>query len=185
MDPVTAFGLVASILQVIDVSFKAVSKCREIYKDGSLAENRSTAEITKYLDETTCRLKTSLQNAPCANSQADTDIIDISTKCSKTAAGLLAELEKMRVEPGGGRRQAIVKGIHALRRKKFVADSQEKLETYQRVLDTRILVGLNSHSIQQVEDFQSLDQSVKHLATALDQGHNTVTKFVGICCSTM
>lgn len=84
----------------------------------------------------------------------------------------------MRVEPGGGRRQAIVKGIRALRRKKFVADSQEKLETYQRVLDTRILVGLNSHSIQQVEDFQSLDQSVKHLATALDQGHNTVTKLL-------
>lgn len=178
MDPITAFSLVASILQVIDVSFKAVSKCREIYKDGSLAENQSTAEITKYLDETTCRLKTSLQNAPCANSQASTDIIDISTKCSKTAAELLAELEKMRFESGGGRRQAIVKGIRALRRNKFVADSQEKLETYQRVLDTRILVGLNSHSIQQVEGFQSLDQSVKDLATALDQGHNTVTRLV-------
>lgn len=49
MDPVTAFSLAAGILQVVDISFKAVSRCREIYEDGSLAHHRDTAEIARSL----------------------------------------------------------------------------------------------------------------------------------------
>lgn len=49
MDPVTAFGLVAGVLQVVDFSFRALNKCREIYKDGSLAEHRNTAEVVRHL----------------------------------------------------------------------------------------------------------------------------------------
>ena len=180
MDPVTAFGLAAGVLQVVDLSFKALSKCRETYTDGSLAENRSTEEITKYLGETTDRLKVAVQNAPSARSQDSTDIIDISTKCSKTAEELLTELAKLRIEAGGGRRQAVAKGIRALRRKKFIADSQQKLETYQRLLDTRILARLDSHSVQQTKNFQSLDHRVKDLAAGLDQGRNTVAKLLAV-----
>ena len=49
MDPVTAFSLAAGVLQVLDLSLKALGKCREIYKDGSLAQHRQTAEITQSL----------------------------------------------------------------------------------------------------------------------------------------
>ena len=178
MDPVTAFGLAAGILQVVDVSFKALSKCREIYKDGSLAENRSIEEVTKLLSETTTRLKVSVQDAPSIESQDYTDIKDISEKCLKTAEDLRAELAKTCHELGGGRREAIKKGFRAWRRRKFVADSQEKLETYQRVLDTRILVRLNAQSIQQERNFHDLDQNVKDLATALYQGRNTVEQLL-------
>ena len=49
MDPVTAFGLAAGVLQVVELSFKALSTCKEIYADGSLARNRETEELTRYL----------------------------------------------------------------------------------------------------------------------------------------
>lgn len=49
MDPVTAFSLAAGVLQVVDLSFKALARCQELYKDGSLAEHRSTEEIVGYL----------------------------------------------------------------------------------------------------------------------------------------
>jgi hypothetical protein len=49
MDPITAFGLAAGVLQVVDFSFKALSKCRELYQDGSLTEHKSTEEIAKQL----------------------------------------------------------------------------------------------------------------------------------------
>lgn len=84
----------------------------------------------------------------------------------------------MRLQSGEGRRQAIAKGIRALQREKFIADIQEKLASYQRVLDTRILVGLKSHSLQQVENFKYIGKSVKDLATALGQGHDTVTELL-------
>lgn len=49
MDPVTAFSLAAGVLQVVDLSIQALSTCKEIYKDGSLAQHRKTEELTKYL----------------------------------------------------------------------------------------------------------------------------------------
>ena len=49
MDPITAFSLAAGVLQVIDLSFKTLSKCKEIYSHGSLAENRNTREVTSEL----------------------------------------------------------------------------------------------------------------------------------------
>ena len=49
MDPVTAFGLAAGILQVVDVSFRALALCRELCRDGSLAEHRETVELTDAL----------------------------------------------------------------------------------------------------------------------------------------
>lgn len=48
MDPVTAFGLAAGVLQVVGFSLDAVKTCRELYKDGSLAENR---EVQNVMDE--------------------------------------------------------------------------------------------------------------------------------------
>jgi hypothetical protein len=51
MDPASAFGLAAAILQVLHFSFEAVGKCRELYQQGCLAENKSTQEITEDLGE--------------------------------------------------------------------------------------------------------------------------------------
>lgn len=49
MEAFAAFSLVAGILQVLDVSFRAFAGCREIYKDGSVAAHRDTGEITEAL----------------------------------------------------------------------------------------------------------------------------------------
>jgi hypothetical protein len=49
MDPASAFGIAAGVLQVLHFSFKALGKCRELYQHGCLAENKSTQEITQDL----------------------------------------------------------------------------------------------------------------------------------------
>jgi len=51
MDPAAAFGLAAAVLQVLQFSFEALGKCRELYQNGCLAENKSTQEITLHLGE--------------------------------------------------------------------------------------------------------------------------------------
>lgn len=60
MEPLAAFSLAAGVLQVVDFSFKAIKTCRELYKDGSLAEHRETTEIADALGTKTdlalCRL---------------------------------------------------------------------------------------------------------------------------------
>lgn len=49
MEPVTAFGLAAGIVQVVDFSVRAVQHCREMYEHGSSAANVQTEEIAKHL----------------------------------------------------------------------------------------------------------------------------------------
>lgn len=58
MDPLTAFSLAASTLQVVDFSFKALGMCREIYKQGSIVEHTDMSEMA---DELSMQSPTALQ----------------------------------------------------------------------------------------------------------------------------
>ena len=49
MTSLAAFSLVAGILQVLDISFRAVKECREIYNDGYVAAHRDAAELAEAL----------------------------------------------------------------------------------------------------------------------------------------
>ncbi|KAL8776162.1 MAG: hypothetical protein Q9213_008374 [Squamulea squamosa] len=204
MDPVTAFSLAAGVLQVVDISFKAVKKCHELYKDGSLAEHNETAVVTDALGRATESLNASIGKSAAHLSKDGSEILDLSTKCSRTAQELLTELQKLKLDQAGGLRQAIAKSVLSIRRKKLLREKQSDLkasnprnrftprfssaqyawhdssltcfllvEKYQRVLDTRILIGLDTRSLKDSQNLESLDHNVRDLATALEQGRNT------------
>ena len=110
--------------------------------------------------------------------QGHRDIVDLATKCSKTAAELHAELAELKLDTKGGLRQTINKSVRAIRKKKFLQDTQSKLERYKTILDTRILVQLSVDSFQQTNDLQSLDQNVREFVAALRQGQTTVVQLL-------
>lgn len=68
--------------------------------------------------------------------------------------------------------------MRTIRRKKFLAESQERLEKYQNILDTRILAKLDAQSILQNVQLNTVDQNVKDLALALSQGRHTVVQLL-------
>jgi NACHT domain len=106
------------------------------------------------------------------------DILDISIKCSKTASVLLSELDKLQLDPRKDLLQAINKSLRAIKRRSFIEKVQRQLEEYRRILDTRILVRLDANSLQQRQDFQSLDQSVRILVGEMNKGHNTFAQLL-------
>ena len=105
-------------------------------------------------------------------------VIEMSKKCSETAAELRSELSKLRLNPGDGLRQTLRKSFHAMQRGKFITETQEKLERYQKVLNSRILSKLDVHAIQRSGELENLDQSVKDLVFKLSQGFNTVEQLL-------
>ncbi|KAI4186918.1 MAG: hypothetical protein LQ348_004157, partial [Seirophora lacunosa] len=177
MDPLTAFSLAAGILQVVDVSFRAVRICRELHKNGSLAEHDDTQKVASALASASNRLETTLNQVAKPQSQDDIQIIDLSAKCSKLAEELLEELQKLRCEQDS-LRQVIKKGFRAMRQKSSLDAKQDLLEKYRRVLDTRILIRLDARSLQETQNIQSLDQAVRDLARKLEQGHRTVEQLL-------
>ncbi|KAL9032803.1 MAG: hypothetical protein Q9180_006300, partial [Flavoplaca navasiana] len=172
-DPVSAFSLATGVLQVVDISFRALSACRETYKDGSLARHRDSQEITQQLLETTRHLENSHINVSASGATLSNDVIDVSKKCSETASKILTELNKLQRDPKGGFRDSLAKSIRTLRQKQFLEETQAKLDSYREILNTRILSKLDYHALQQSESYNKLDQKVEDLAVALSEGRNT------------
>ena len=178
MDPVTAFGLAAGILLVIDVSFKALKTCREIYKEGSSQSVREASEIVKALTSSTQLLPANIDGEHTGSAEYNMAIIDVSTKCSRTAKELSDELEKLSNESGSSRLQALGKSLRIIRKKRFLADMQDKLERYQRILETEILVGLNAQTVEQMRQYNGLNENVKDLAKDIGQGQNALAQIM-------
>lgn len=59
-----------------------------------------------------------------------------------------------------------------------MAETEDKLQKYQTILNTRILSKLDVHAIQQIEKSRQIDQHVKELAKGLAEGRNIVKQLL-------
>lgn len=72
----------------------------------------------------------------------DEKLRDLSKKVFNTAKELISETSKLRVEGPPSKRKALSKAFKTLWRQSAVDDIQKRLDRYQRLLDTRIIVNL-------------------------------------------
>ena len=135
MDPSAAFSLVCGIIQVIDFSTKVVKKCHELYREGVLSENKEAEEMANHLTDLRAKLE-------FPDESVDKDLLDLGSKCSSTAKDLVAELEKLKVDERHRKRQSLNKSFKAIWKKNSMEKIQKRLEGYQKLLDSRILVDL-------------------------------------------
>ncbi|KAL9593216.1 MAG: hypothetical protein Q9219_007641 [cf. Caloplaca sp. 3 TL-2023] len=231
MDPVTAFSLAAGVLQVVDVGFKAIKICRELYKSGSLAEYKGVNEVTEalgifasasyYLLSWLCSMMLAIEIHPLlslglvwsldttsaeapyirtqslidsqgsatrqintlvfqstpACSQDDLELVELSKKCSRVADDLQTELRKLKLEQSG-LKMAIKKSFRVMRKRESLKAKQDLLGKYKGVLDTRILLRLDTRALRQNQNTLGLDQRIQILAQALEQGHTTVDQLL-------
>ena len=143
LDPMSALGLACNIIQIVDFSLKAVSKFRELYNDGASSENREIEDMALRLKSLRTNLvtvdPTTRQSRPVFD---DKELQALADDCCKTADELTAELETLKVSDSHQRRKAVGKLFRSIQRKSVVKGIQRKLDGYQKVLDTRILVDL-------------------------------------------
>ncbi|KAL8740009.1 MAG: hypothetical protein Q9184_008543, partial [Pyrenodesmia sp. 2 TL-2023] len=125
----------------------------------------------------TRRLSATTSQVATPRTQDDIEIVKLSSKCTKIAEDLLVELRKLGLEHSG-LRHAITKSVRVMRRKASLAEKQDLLEKYRRVLDTRILIRLDTRSLKDTQDIQSLEEGVRALALGLEQGHVTVAQLL-------
>ena len=144
-------------------------------------------EITKLSTTTAEQLKHPIHNLPASASTSghDKDVIELSEKCTKTAAELLSELSRLKQGPGDGFRQVVGKTVRTMRRKKYLAKTQEKLESYRDILNIRILSQLEFRAVLHDARFDKLDEMIKTLVVALNVGRNTYAKMMTDQTATM
>ena len=145
MDSLTAFSLACRVIQVVELSMEMLSKSREILKNGSLDENKEIDSMINHL--TNLRAGLNLPTTPSSreNTQQFFDdektLKDLAMKCSETSHELITELHSFRIQNPHSKQPSWPK----LKWKKgIIEDIQKKLDRYQKILDTRILVNLRS-----------------------------------------
>ena len=138
----------------------------------------STIWLVKTVDQ--LEASTNQTTTSSSSSSIDRDISDISHKCSATAAELLKELNRLKVRKEDGKRKILISSFRAMRGKDPIKEIQDRLDKYKRLLDTRILVRLDAHSLQQRNDFSSLSREVQNLTLTLNQGQKTVDQLLPI-----
>ncbi|KAL8774445.1 MAG: hypothetical protein Q9209_000818 [Squamulea sp. 1 TL-2023] len=174
MEALAAFSLTANVIQIVDFSSRLLGQYRELCQNGSLAEHRASTQVADALANATTSLKVSLAGQPGSPlSQDDRDILDLSDKCSKNAEDLVAEFSKLKLDQGG-QRQALARSFHATRRKQWLEDKQKTLDRFQHVLETRILMRLDTQSLKHTHQLENLEQNVQKLVTGLENGFKTV-----------
>ena len=141
MDPLTAFSLACGVIQVIDVSAKTLTTCREIYKKGSSSDYQSLESLAKHLIHLREKLDFPNDSQITADGQS---LIELSEKCSTTADQLIGRLQALKIQGPHKRRQAILKTFSLLRDRSEIEKIQKRLDQYRVAFDTQILVNLRS-----------------------------------------
>lgn len=152
-DPLTALAaisLAGNVAQFVDYALKVVSKRKEAYRsvDGVTDENSDIERVTGELLASSRKLSGSLADCgvkpnDSAAIQEDTGLIAIAQSCEKIAGSLLNLLDTFKIEHGKLRRlRSLGQALKAAWKKDEVEELEATLRSYQRQLDTRIIVSL-------------------------------------------
>ena len=145
MDAIAAFSLACNVVQVVNLSMDVVSICRELYRGGSLSKYDHLEHMANHLID----LRTALDSPTAQGNQnlgqcQDQVLLDLAEKCSTTAKELSGELQKLKINGPHNKRQVIRKSAKSLWKKNSIERIQTRLDEYQKILNSRILIGIRS-----------------------------------------
>ena len=182
MEPITALGLAANIVQFIEFGIGIVSKSSELCNatDGRLGEHADISAVNRDLAKLTARLVESI--APHATftvlSEDDGALLALCHSCLDISNELQHALDKLQVAGGPTRWKSMRKALKSVWRKEKIAALRQRLVDYRSEINARILVGLRSRvdvlELRQSEGFRRLDQSAKILIDTLLQSSTAV-----------
>ena len=142
MDPVSAFSLACGVIQVVDFSLKISSTCRKLYKKGSLSDNDVIEGWAEDLKKLCAELNPPVTDeVPVGTLPAnEQELLNLAASCSKTAHNLIKELDGLKISEPRKKREAFKQGFRSVWKKDVIEEIQKRLDSYQKSLDTRILV---------------------------------------------
>ncbi|CZR67413.1 uncharacterized protein PAC_17312 [Phialocephala subalpina] len=160
MDPLSAFGLAASIVQFIDFTDTLFSGTFEIFKSatGNTKANFDLMTVTNDLNSLNQDLRSSLAKATSAGkslSKADIELDDICKSCSDVAGQLIRALERLKTQKEHRLWASFQKALLTVWTENDVKTLGKQLQTFRMQISLRISASLH----QQVESIQAKQSS--------------------------
>ncbi len=159
MDPFTALSLACGIIQVVDFSTKAVTKCRELYKDGSSSENEDFEKMANHLLSLCDTL-----NVP--SQRSSDELQELGRSCYDTAADLIKELRKLKMKRPRKKLEFASKAFKTIWKKETIDAIWKRLENYRKILDTHVLIDLRCVDVHPSLKFISRISGIEYTTVA-------------------
>lgn len=138
MDPITAVGFAASILNFIDFSHKLISGTLEVIKSGSTSENAHVSVVINDLHAVTKEL----DKCPPGNSKHDEALNTLASECKVLSEELQKLLEKLKVTAKNSKWKSIKTTLRSMWKKGEVAELEGRLDTYRSQILLRLVLIL-------------------------------------------
>jgi hypothetical protein len=137
MDPITAVGFAASILNFIDFSWNLVSGTYEVYKSttGTTSDNAHISTVLDDLEATTEGLAYDIEG----KTNHEKNLCKLADGCYELSQDLAKILRKLQVSEKNSKWQSLKVKWASMRKEKTVASIEIRLDRYR----SQILVRLN------------------------------------------
>lgn len=141
MDPTSAIGLAASIVQLTCFAGDLLSKTREIKDsaDGALVENQELEAVTSSLQELSRDLSAGSRNL----TKADKQLKALCDGCQSATDDLLDVVQKLRTSSSHKGWESFRQAVLTVWKEKQVRSLTERLERYRGQINLALLVTLN------------------------------------------
>ena len=161
MEALVALGLASNVIQFVDFGINATGKLQQIYKDGATIKQKDLDSAAKRLSSITASLRASLRDVQThkALTGSETELLELADSCIGTASKLHVELEMISKQPDGGLRALLKKTARSMRRARTINELAEQLEEARRLLDTSLLISLQTMASHVIAEQQLFHES--------------------------
>ena len=136
-------SLAASIIQIIDLSSRVVSKSIDIYRssDGQLIEHNEIDEVTKALSASARRIDQLITNS-ASRTDAEIEQEQLGVKCREIADKLVEVLNKLKSSGRPGKWRSFRQALKAAWNEDKIAGLEKRLDRYRQQMIANIVETL-------------------------------------------
>jgi hypothetical protein len=145
MEPLSALGLASAVIQIVDFSFKVVSRAREISKsvdgtseDASCLED-ATTNLNELMQDVQLQLKAS---GSYGQKTADKQLIKLAEESEAIATELQGILARIKRSKKGKERAVLSQGLISALGQKKIKSLADKLDRIRQEINSALLVSL-------------------------------------------
>ena len=178
MDPISGLSLAASVIALIQISREAAQICTDLIETGCVSQYRVADDAATDIEKSLVALRVSLKAASGSASNQDDELLYLAGKCSSTANNLKLTLNKLKKDPNGGFRDALKKTLRAMTKKKEIEQNRRDLDDYEKALNTRILVRLNTSVAKASEGYDEVRRQLTDLGISIESSSQATAQKV-------
>ncbi|KAF3808211.1 hypothetical protein GCG54_00006828 [Colletotrichum gloeosporioides] len=163
MDPASAFGLAASIVQTITFASDLISKSRQLHHSAQrgLVENEELASIARTLQSHSRRITIQLVGAPMGKEDVGKDLSTLCNGVRDLCKNFIDTIEALQKPETATRWDSFRQALRSVWKEQDIADLAQRLERYRRQIDSILLASLKEQLETLTKDTRDRNQQIE------------------------